>query len=191
MADIIHAEGTYKIAGLGPVDSYSFDGKDGGKVEMKKYSIQLEGIADWINYSLVASSDAPKVGDSLEGHVEDGGKYGFKFVKKRKGGSWGGGSGGGPGAAWNGAYTTAATVVAGYYAAAGKAPASIDEYMQRLDQIAVKVKAAIDKAAGTAEAPKPKAAPQQETLPTVDTEGQPVATTPGVENVKSEDLGSW
>ena len=125
MADIKYPEGQYKIAQVGPSRPFSFAGNDGGQVTLVEYQVQLEGIADWVKLNTPDGAPAPAVGEQLEGHVEDTGKYGFKFVKKKKGGFGGGKNY--AGAHYNSAVSVAAQIVVGYYQVLGTKPKDINE----------------------------------------------------------------
>lgn len=155
MADIVHPEAKYKIAQVGPSRPFDFaDKKDPSKkIEMIGYDVQFEGIADWVKVNQMAATAAPQIGDELEGHIEDTGKFGLKFAKKRAGGSWGGGYGGGaatPGAQWSAAFETAAHILIGYGGAKSK---TIKEYMVKVEDVAKMVKDRVDTLAKE-EAPK-------------------------------------
>lgn len=189
---ILHPEGTYKIEQLGPIADWSFKGDDGNPIPMKGYSVKFEGIADWGTINQSPTTDAPVVGESVEGHIEDGGKFGLKFVKKRKGG-FGGKFGGGkssPGAQWSAAMATAATVVAAYVSSCADAkskPKTMADFLERVNQVAPVIKTMVDGHAGTvAEEVKPVQA-KEEGLPVIDTENNPVV----VADVKEDELGSW
>lgn len=152
------ADKVYKIAQVGPQSPFSFpDKKTGATVNMIGYDVQFEGMADWVKINQMAETAAPKQGDELEGSVEDNGKYGLKFVKKRKGGGFGyGGGAATPGAQWSAAFETAARIVAGY---GGTKAKTIEEYLGRVEKVAKLVKERVD-ALAQAEAPK------QETIAT-------------------------
>lgn len=150
MADVKYPEGKYKVTNVGPVESFSFKGNDGGDVTLTKYSLQLEGVAEWVTLSQKPEADAPVVGTELEGHIEDTGKFGMKFTKKRSGGSWGGGGKSSPGAAWANAVETSAGIVASYYTLAGKKPESPTELLARIKELAPEIKKMVDEFAGTA-----------------------------------------
>lgn len=147
--EIVHQEGKYKIVKVGKGEEFSFKGND-GDVTLVNWDIQLEGVANWVKLVLKPDAPAPKEGDELEGHIEDTGKYGYKFVKKRGGGGFGGGKFG-PGAAWANAVQTAATVVAAYYQISGTKPADSGEFLSRIESLAPKIKSMIDKFAGSDE----------------------------------------
>lgn len=199
MADnkIVHAEGTYKVQNVGP--SKPWDSQYG---QMMTYSIQFEGIADWIDLSQKADTDAPKQGDTFEGHVEDTGKYGLKFKKASKGGFGGGGGGKfSAGAAWANSIQTAAAVVAGYLSVnpeAAKKAATIGDYFGLVSQVAPKVKAFVDQQAGN---DKPAADTKTESESGVSPGAAPAAApapqaevnTDGAVNVDtgSDPLGGW
>jgi hypothetical protein len=123
----------------------------------------------------------------VEGHIEDGGKFGLKFVKKRKQGGWSGGGGkSSPGAQWSAAFQTAATLLQAYATAGTLKIKNIGELVEKTEQLAGVIKAKVDAAAGTVQAEAPK----QETnegLPVVDTENNPVV----IDDVKEDELGSW
>lgn len=183
---ILHPEAAYKISAVGPVNDWSFNG-DSGPISMKGYSIQVEGVADWSTLNQAATTDAPKVGDTVEGHIEDGGKFGLKFVKKKKqGGGWSGGGKSSPGAQWSAAYQTAATLLQAYAAAGTLKVKDIGDLLEKTAELAAVIKAKVDESAGTAQAEAPK----QETnegLPVVDTENNPVV----IDDVKPSELGKW
>lgn len=149
MATIKYPETSYTITNIGPSREYSFNGNDGNKVTMKAYSVQFEGVAEWVDISQKPDADEPVVGQVIEGHIEDNGQYGMKFVKKRSGGSWSGGKGS-AGAAWANAVQTTAVLVAEYYKLTGTKPAKFDEMLERVEKAAPAVKSMIDKFAGTA-----------------------------------------
>ena len=191
MADIVHPEAKYKIAQVGPSRPFDFaDKKDPSKkIEMIGYDVQFEGIADWVKVNQMAATAAPKIGDELEGHIEDTGRFGLKFAKKRAGGSWGGGGGAAtPGAQWSAAFETAARVVAGY---GGPKVKTIAEYLDRVEAVAKQVKARVDALAE-------EEAPKAESIPTASESGEspsaPAVTDPGngveIEEVKESDL-NW
>lgn len=148
MADIKYPEGKYKIVTVGPSDTFGFKGSDGGDIQLTSYSLQLEGVAEWVKLTQKPESTAPQQGDELEGHIEDSGKYGYKFVKKRSGGGFGGGKGFGPGAQYANAVQTAATVVTSYYQTTGTKPKEVTEMLQRIEQVAPMIKSMVDKFAG-------------------------------------------
>lgn len=185
---IVHPEGEYKIAQVGPTRSWDFNGNDGNKVSMTTYSIQLEGVADWVDLNTAAGSDAPKVGDALEGHVEDAGKFGLKFTKKKKQGSWGGGKGGyNPGAAWSAAFETSATITSAYYAASGAKPKDFDEFFGRVEAVAKRVKDTVDALAKVA-APAPEVQKSEsETGESPVDPNQPIQ----LDTITDDQLGKW
>ena len=149
MADIKYPEAKYKVTTIGPSEEFSFDGNDGNKVTLKKYSLQLEGVAEWVTLSQKPDAPAPAVGEEIEGHIEDTGKYGYKFTKKRSGGGWSGGGKSSPGAAWANAAETASVLVIGYYQVTGTKPENPQEMLDRVKQLAPSVKAMVDEFAGT------------------------------------------
>lgn len=144
---IVHPEGEYTIQQVGPNREVSFQ-KDGNTVSYQEYQVQFEGIPDWIKVNVGSDKPAPKAGETLKGHIEDTGKYGFKFVKE-KSGNWGGGGGGKatPGAQWSSAYDTAAKVVSGYFQASGKKPKSIKDYLDKVKGVAPIIKDMVDRSA--------------------------------------------
>lgn len=182
---IVHPEGNYTVEQVGPSRNWDFTGKEGGVVSMTTYSIQFKGIVDWVDYNTKAGGQAPTVGEVIEGHIEDAGKYGFKFTKKKTGGNWrGGGRDYSVGAQWANAYETAAAVLGSYFIASGTKPKSIKEYLTRLDELAPQVRALIDARindAKTDEAPK------------TDTESSeaPAQQEVVIDNVDSSELGDW
>jgi hypothetical protein len=76
---------TYKIANAMKTGEY--ESKFG---KMFKYTIQFEGESEAVELSQKPESPAPKVGDQLEGTIEDT-QYGRKFRKERKEGGQVGG----------------------------------------------------------------------------------------------------
>ncbi len=125
---IVHPEGKYTIGQVGPSRNWDFAGKEGTMVSMTTYSLQFDGVVDWADYNVKAGSPAPTVGEVLEGHIEDAGKYGMKFTKKKGEGGWkGGGRDYSVGAQWANAYETSALVLGSYFAASGTKPASIKD----------------------------------------------------------------
>jgi hypothetical protein len=191
MADnaVIHPEGNYKVQSVGPVESYDFN-QNGKTVAMRKFSLQFEGIPDWINLNQVATTAEPKVGDSLEGHIEDTGKYGYKFVKKRSGGFGGGGGQASPGAIYSAAFATAAEIVAAWLPLAPQKPKELKEVFKMVEAVAVKVKESVDKLAGS-EPQKPAApapaAPSGSTENPTDPQNEPIQ----LNDIKDDDLGNW
>lgn len=187
---IVHPEKEYKIAQVGPTRDWDFTGNDGQKIAMRTYSIQVEGVADWVDLNTKSDGDAPTVGETLEGHIEDGGKYGYKFVKKKKGGNWSGGSKGySAGAAWSAAFETSATITAAYYAASGSKPKDFDEFFGRVEAVAKKVKDTVDalaKASAPAEsteAPKTESESGESPAPA----DEPIQ----LDTISEDALGKW
>lgn len=183
MANIVHPEGTYKINQVGPSRPWNFNA-DGKTIEMVGYSVQFEGIADWVDVNVKADADAPKPGEELQGHIEES-KFGYKFTKKRGGrGGFGGGRGDySKGAQWANAYQTAATVLSGYYTASGKKPATITEYLGKLDEIAPAIRASIDAHTNAGEEKKEDLTQ----APAAEEANKPVV----LEEVSDKQLGNW
>ena len=186
---IVHPEAEYKVAQVGPTRDWDFTGNDGQKIAMRTFSIQVEGVADWVDFNTKSDGDAPRVGEVLEGHIEDGGKYGYKFVKKKKGGNWSGGGGKGysAGAAWSAAFETSATITAAYYAASGSKPKDFDEFFARVELVAKRVKDTVDalaKAAAPAETETPKTQSESGESPSADTPIQ-------LDTISDAELGKW
>ena len=165
MADIIHPEGTYKIAQVGPSRPWEFN-SNGETVQMVGYSVQFEGIADWVDVNVKADGAAPKPGDALEGHIEQS-KFGYKFTKKRGGGGRFGGGGGGysKGAQWANAYQTAAIVLQGYFVASGSKPKGIEDFLDKLDDVADSIRKSIDAKLGETQATTPSTPTPPATAP--------------------------
>lgn len=176
---IVHPEQKYKIAQIGPTRDWDFK-TDNGTIAMRTFSIQLEGIADWVDYNVKSDSPAPKVGDEIEGHVEDAGKFGYKFTKKRNS-NWSGGGKSSIGAQWSAAYDTAANIIGQYYAVSGKKPKSIDEFLKKVDAVAPKVKEMVDNRAGTAKTEEKKT---DETPKTTSESGE----SPAPQNVEDDTI---
>lgn len=187
---IVHKLGDYTVAQVGPDKSWEFNGDNGQKIAMKTYSVQFEGIADWVDHNVKADGDAPKVGEVLRGHVEDTGKFGLRFKKESKGGgNWSGGGKGGytPGAAWSAAFEVASTIVTGYFTIADKKPKNIKEFLGKIEEVAVIVKGKVD---GLAASDTKKDEPK----PTESESGEsPAPADNGVEieDVSEDELGSW
>lgn len=97
------ADKDYKIAQVGPTKAVSFNGSDGNQVNLTEYSLLLEGEQNWCALLQKPDAPAPKIGDTLNGHIEPNDKYGDKFKKAKKGGSWGGGGKASPGAIYSAA----------------------------------------------------------------------------------------
>jgi len=150
MANIVHPEGTYKIGQVGPSRPWEFN-SNGETVQMVGYSVQFEGIADWIDVNVKASAPAPKPGEDLEGHIEES-KFGLKFTKKRGGGGRFGGGGYSKGAQWANAYQTAAIVLQGYFVASGSKPKDIEDFLAKLDGVADSIRKSIDAKLGETQA---------------------------------------
>lgn len=191
MADnkIVHELKDYKIAQVGPDREWDFNGNDGQTVYMKTFSIQLEGIADWVDLNIAAKSDAPKVGEEVRGHVEDAGKYGLKFVKEKKqGGGWqGGGKGAGLGAQWSAAFETASVIVAGYLQASDKKPKDIADFVSKVEQVAKVVKGKVDALANAAKKDEPvKSESESGESPTA-----PADNGVEIDDVDESELGKW
>ena len=186
MADnkTVHELADYKIAQVGPTRDWDFT-TDGGKIAMKTYSIQLEGIVDWVDFNQKADTDAPVIGSTIRGHVEDAGKYGFKFVKERKQGGWSGGGKSNPGAAWANAVETATSVVSSYYSLTGKKPKTVEEFLGRVKSVAPSVKSMVDEFAGTSK--------KEETTKSESETGESPTKDNGVkiDNVDDSELGDW
>ena len=189
MADkkIVHPEGKYKIAQVGPTRDWDFN-SDSGKIAMKTYSIQLEGIADWVDFNQKADVDAPTVGQEIEGHVEDAGQYGLKFQKKRGSGGFFGGKGSSAGAQWSAAFTTAATLLQAYAAAGGLKVKNIGDLVEKTEQLAVSIKAKVDAHAG---APKKEEESTQKTESESGESPAPADNGVVIDDVSDEDLGKW
>lgn len=147
MGDIKYPEGKYKIITAGPSETFSFKGND-GDVELTSYSLQFEGVSEWIKLTQKPETVAPVVGEELEGHIEDTGKYGLKFVKKRGSGGWGGGKKDYTGAKFNAAASTATQLVIGYYQLNDTKPKNINELLEKVSELTPKMKAMVDKLAG-------------------------------------------
>lgn len=178
--NIKYPEAGYKIVKVGPTRDWSFKGDNGEDIAMRSYSLQLEGVAEWIDVAQKPDTAAPVEGETVEGHIEDTGKYGFKFVKKRKGG-WGGKSN--AGAHFNSAVQMASDIVIGYYQVKGEKPKNIDEVLTRIEQLAPKVKVMVDKFAGTE---KKEEAPAAEAKPAESSATDPIV----IEDVDEKEL-SW
>lgn len=186
---IVHALKEYKVAQVGPSRDWDFKGNDGTNVSMTTYSIQLEGIADWVDLNVKAGSDAPAVGEEIKGHVEDAGKYGLKFVKEKKAGGWsGGGRAASPGAVWSSAVETATAVVVGYFQITGKKPKNIAEFLKKIEEVAPMINATVDKLAGAAAPAKEE--PQKSESETGES---PAPKDNGVviDDVDDGELGDW
>lgn len=187
---IVHPEAKYKIGQIGPVNDWSFKDKStGGDIAMKGYSIQLEGVADWVTLNQAATTDAPAVGTELEGHVEDTGKFGLRFVKKSKGGggNWGGGKSS-PGAQWSAAFDTATNIVAAYLQVSGKKVKTVLEFVDKVEEVAKVIKPRVDALAGSAV----KEETTDETPKTTSESGESPATdTTAVPDVDDSELGKW
>lgn len=178
---IVHPEGKYTIGQVGPSRNWDFTGKDGTNISMTTYSLQFDGVVDWADYNVKAGSPAPTVGEELEGHIEDAGKYGLKFTKKKDGGGWkGNGRDYSIGAQWANAYETSALVLGSYFTASGTKPTSIKDYLAKLDELAPQVRALIDARI---------AAPKEESKPA---EVKPAAQEVVIDNVvDSSELKDW
>lgn len=189
---IVHPESNYKIQQVGPDRDFSFDGNDGNKVTLTEYQLQFEGIPDWVKFNVQKGADAPKVGEEIEGHIEDTGKFGLKFVKKRKGGygGFGGGKGSSLGAQWSAAYETAAVVLGSYFSISEKKPKSIKEYVEKLDELAPTIKKMVDERAGTAQAKQ-----DEEDNKTQSESGESPAPAEKkdvvIEDIDEDELGKW
>lgn len=185
---IVHPEAEYKIAQVGPTRSWDFTGNDGNKVSMTTYSIQLEGVADWVDLNTAAGSDAPKIGDTLDGHIEDAGKFGLKFTKKRKSGNWGSKGGYSAGAAWSAAFQASATITTAYYAASATKPKSFDEFFGKVEAVANKVKTSVDTLAKTATATEGEVAKtESETGESPANPDEPIQ----LDTISEDALGKW
>lgn len=193
-------EGDYKIKTVGPSREWSFKGND-GEVLMATDSVQLEGHEQyWIDLNRSRSADAPASGATIKGHIEqdEDGKYPPKFVKEKKsGGGWPRGGGGGgqasPGAIWATAVETSVQVVSAYATISGKKPKTIDEFLARVEQIAPKVNAIVDKLVA---ANKPAEKPAADTATSEAGETPAAAAAPKkadveIDDIDEEDLGPW
>lgn len=203
-AKTILPEGKYKVAGVGPSKETSFTG-DNGLIEFTVTSIQLEGHTEmWVEVNSGKGKPVPAVGDELNGHVEqdEAGKYLPKFKKAK--GNWGGGGGSGkasPGAIWSSAVQTATQLVVGYYTASGKKPKSFDEFLGKVDAVAPKVNAIIDKHVGapSAAASSEKSDSEAGVTPGAAPEKPAAAAEPAanpkvdvvIEDISDDDLGDW
>lgn len=149
--EVKYPEAKYVVANVGPSREFSFTGNDGNQLTMKSYSVQFEGILEWVDVTKKLDEDLVK-GDVLEGHIEDTGKFGMKFKAKRSGGGFGGGSKKNfAGAAYANAVQTATHVVIGYYQITGTKPKSIDEMLERIHAVTPKIKSTVDTFAGGSE----------------------------------------
>ena len=189
-------QGEYKIANVGPSRTWEFTGND-GKVEMITDSIQLEGHEQyWVDMNRKSTSDAPKIGDTLKGKVEqdEAGKYAPKFAKEKSGnGSWRGGGQASPGAIWATAVQTATAVVSGYYAASGTKPKNFAEFLARIEAVAPKVNGMVDKLSGAATT---AAAKKADTAASESGESPAPAATEKkadviIEDIDDAELGEW
>lgn len=184
---IVHPEAKYKVNQVGPTSDWSFKG-DNGEVAMKKFSVQFEGIVDWIDVNQKADAAPIAVGMELEGHVEDTGKYGLKFQKKRgAGGGWSGGGKSSPGAQWSAAFDTAATVVGAYFTVSGKKPKNIADFIAKIDEVAPKIKELVDGHAGTAA----KESTTEDNKTTSESGESPAQAGVVVDDVADDELGDW
>jgi len=190
-------KGDYKVKTVGPSRDWEFQGNN-GTVKMATDSIQFEGHEQyWVDVNRAQDKPAPSVGETLNGHIEqdEAGKYPPKFKKANAGGGGGGGWRGGgqasPGAIWSTAFATAATIVAGFYQASGTKPKDLKEYFGKVELIAPKVNAAVDKLV----AANKKEEPAKDTASSESGETQTPATNSGsdvvVEDISDEDLGDW
>lgn len=197
MAREVLPEAEYEVAGVGPSKHTSFQG-DKGPVEFEVTSVQLKGHEQlWVEVNSASDKPLPKVGDKMEGHVEqdDAGKYLPKFKKARKGGggNWGGGGGqASPGAIWSARVQTAADLVTWYYTVTGKKPKDFDEVMSRVKSTAVDVNKIVDELVKVEELTKP-AAPA---APVNNEAGETVAPvqpalTAQPDDIDEKELGSW
>lgn len=186
----------YKVKTVGPSREWSFQ-SNGSTVQMATDSIQFEGHEQyWVDVNRAADKDAPAVGETLRGHIEqdEAGKYPPKFKKESKGGggNWGGGGkGASAGAIWSSAVETATHVVAAYAELSGKKPKTIDEFLARVEQVAPKVNAIVDrlKDANKTEETKPAdtAASESGESPAQETKKADVV----VEDISDDELGEW
>lgn len=193
--DVLHAERKYKIEQVGPHRDWSFnDKKTGDQVDMRTFSIQVDGVPDWVDLN-VKPEGSPKeqteklLNSEVEGKVVDAGKYGLKFEKARKGG--GGGRGYGPGAEWANAVETATSVVSAYAQATGAKFKSMDEFLARIKQVAPVIKKMVDDFAGKAAAADKPAEDKTNTEA-----GESPATKDGekdivIEDIDDDELGQW
>lgn len=146
--EVKYPEAKYKIVNVGPSRSWSFKGDGGEDIQMVSYSLQLEGVAEWVDLGQKPETPAPEVNAELEGHIEDTGKFGYKFVKKRGAGGWGGKKDY-SGAHYNSAVTLATQIVVGYYQVKGEKPEKITDMLDRIEQLTPLMKTMVDKFAGT------------------------------------------
>lgn len=191
-------KGDYTVKTVGPSRDWDFQGNN-GTVKMATDSIQFEGHEQyWVDVNRAQDKPAPAVGEVLKGHIEqdDAGKYPPKFKKESGGGGgWSGNRGGGqasPGAIWSTAMQTAAQIVAGYYAASGTKPKNIADYLSKVEAIAPKVNAAVDKLVAS----NKKDEPAKDTATSEAGEtATPAASNSGadvvIEDISDEDLGDW
>lgn len=194
-------KGEYTVKVVGPSRDWSFKG-DKGDVKMATDSIQFEGHEQyWVDVNRAQDKPAPEVGAVLNGSIEQDadGKYPPKFAKERTGGGWGGGGGGGrttPGAIWSSAVGIAAQVLAGYYAASETKPKSMAEYLTKLESVAPRVNAIVDKlvAANPAKAPATTDKTESESGESPAPAGSAPAKKDAdvvIEDISDEDLGDW
>lgn len=192
-------KGEYKVKTVGPSRDWEFQGNN-GTVKMATDSIQFEGYEQyWIDVNRAQDKPAPTIGETLKGHVEqdESGKYAPKLVKEKGGGgNWrgGGNAQSSPGAIWATAMQTATHIVAGYYAASGKKPKDITEYFSKIEAVAPKVNAAVEKFVASN---KPAEKPAADTA-TSEAGESPAPATPAqpandavIEDISDEDLGDW
>ncbi len=200
MAKEILPHGEYVVKVVGPGRSWDFDDKkDGSKIYMQTDSIQFEGHEQyWVDVNRAAKSDAPKVGATMTGKIEqdEAAKYPPKFVKDKKGGGWSGGGGqASPGAIWSSAVATASTIVAGYYAASGTKPKNFGEFFQKVEAVAPKVNEMVNKLAGTKVEPEKVNTEAGETAGAAPDKPTAAATPKAdvvISDISDEDLeGNW
>lgn len=186
-------KGTFTIANVG-VPPETVTTKYG---QMVKYKVQFDGDPSWYEIMQKQETDAPKQGDQLTGEKYEDPKWGMKFKKENKSGGFGGGRGYSKGAIWSNAVQTAATVVGEYVKAnpnAQKDINSIDDYLNRIEAVAPKMKEMVDRLTGadtsssndnndtnTEAGESPAPAPQQ-------TASDGNAST---NDVNESDLGDW
>ena len=196
-------KGDYRIKNVGPSRDWEFQGNN-GTVRMTTDAVQFEGYEQfWVDVNRAQDKPAPAIGEVLTGHVEqdEAGKYAPKFVKPKGGGGgggWRGGSQSSPGAIWATAFQTATHIVAGFYVASGSKPKDINDYFGKIEKIATKVNAAVDKliASNTKAETKPadtvssEAGETQAGAPASAAAPAPVAEQV-VQDITSEDLGEW
>jgi hypothetical protein len=196
--------GDYKVKTVGPPRNWEYNGK-----AMTTDSIQFEGYEQyWVDVNRVSDKPAPAIGEVLKGHIEQdaNSKYAPKF-KKESNSNWsGGGNGGGkasPGAIWATAVQTAGQLVSGYYAASGSKPASMKEFLTKVEGVAPLVNKMVQKlvtanpdtvtakpadtaASESGESPAPAAA-----APAPAPAAPAVPANATIQDISDEDLGDW